>query len=332
MTAIRHRFFPNLDQLQWESTWKMVYKWRSKRATTEQLATRTLKCRPRVLGHGTVLRRATELKLVAWALDLRRDGLPVSASMLAQKAREFAEEVDKVPVGSFVASRPWQTGVLWRHRLSMRARTRQGQHSNGDGVAAVRAFRQQVQDVIHSKSIKHLYGLPLLDCVNVLYTAVNCYMVLNDCFQLGITRVMNADQAAVQFEYLPAKALDVTGTHNVWIRSAGKAKDRLTAMLLGDSQGLKYPIFLVLKTDAKTASTAKQVDEEHHGFGATYWDRTVLPMQDGAGCEIYGNKKGWWNEGLTMAFLEHHFARRPNLEDDNMLLLLDDLRAHFTPR
>lgn len=165
MAAIRHRFFPNLDQLQWESTRKMVYKWRAKRATSERLASRTLKCRPRALGHGTVLRRATELELVAWALDLRRDGLPVSAAMLAQKGREFAEEVDQVPVGSFVASRSWQTGFLWRHRLSMRARTRQGQHSNGDGVEAVRAFRQQVQAVIHSKSIKHLHVCPLLDCI-----------------------------------------------------------------------------------------------------------------------------------------------------------------------
>jgi hypothetical protein len=103
-------------------------------------------------------------------------------------------------------------------------------------------------------------------------------------------------------------------------------------MLLADSTGTKYPLFLVLKTDAKSTATSAQVDEAQHGFGDVYWRKTVLPMMDGSGAEIYGNKHGWWNEGLTLAFLDHHFGRRENLQADNVLLLLDDLRAHFTKR
>ena len=121
-----------------------------------------MRCRPRALGHETVLRRSTELQLVAWALDLRRDRLLVSSLMLAYKPREYAEEIDMIPAELFVASRPWVSSLLLCHRLSMRARTRQGQHSNGDGVAAVREFRQQVQEGIRAKSIKHVSLFPLL--------------------------------------------------------------------------------------------------------------------------------------------------------------------------
>lgn len=149
---------------------------------------------------------------------------------------------------------------------------------------------------------------------------------------VGIKRVLNADQTAVFFEYLPSKTLAPKGTSRVFIHCAGKEKDRLTDMVLADCSGKKDPLFLVLKTRAVSCQTNAVVDEVNHGFGAAYYDRTIEPLEVGSGCEIYGNKPGWWNEGLSLAFLEFHFARRPDIDTDKVLLLWDDRKAHFTPR
>ncbi|OQR86402.1 hypothetical protein ACHHYP_20489 [Achlya hypogyna] len=121
----------------------------------------------------------------------------------------------------------------------------------------------------------------------------------------GIRRVLNADQTAIFFEYLPSKTLAPTGTSRVFVHCGGKAKQRLTAMVLGDTMGRKYPLFLILKTTAKTPQTNASVDDASHGFGAHY-RKTVEALEVGSGCEIYGNKAGCWNEGLSLAFLEFH--------------------------
>jgi hypothetical protein len=155
MTKVRTRFFAEIqDDAKWDSKRKKIYFWRKNRAKSKALSSRSLRCRSRALGHGTVLQRRTELELAAWVRDLRRDGVPVSAAMLSTKAKALALEVDDIPPEQFKASRTWRNGFLRRHRLSMRARTRHGQHTNGDGIKAVRDFRQQVLNTIHAKSIK----------------------------------------------------------------------------------------------------------------------------------------------------------------------------------
>jgi hypothetical protein len=153
MALVRTKFFPDIhDHDKWNSKRKKIYFWRANRATTVSIASRVQRCRRRAFGHGTVLSPETEIELAAWARDLRRDGIPVSAAMLSTKARALASEVHNIGPGMFKASHTWQQGFLRRHRLSMRARTRQGQHSNGDGIKAVRDFRQHVLNTIHAKS------------------------------------------------------------------------------------------------------------------------------------------------------------------------------------
>ncbi|KAG3154399.1 hypothetical protein PC128_g22366 [Phytophthora cactorum] len=44
---------------------------------------------------------------------------------------------------------------------------------------------------------------------------------------------------------------------------------------------------------------------------------------------MYGNTKGWWSGELSLTFLRHHFANRPD-KDKPLLLLWDDLSAHWT--
>ncbi|KAG6943960.1 hypothetical protein JG688_00017346 [Phytophthora aleatoria] len=44
---------------------------------------------------------------------------------------------------------------------------------------------------------------------------------------------------------------------------------------------------------------------------------------------MYGNTKGWWSGKLSLTFLRHHFANRPD-KDKPLLLLWNDLSAHWT--
>jgi hypothetical protein len=111
--------------------------------------------------------------------------------------------------------------------------------------------------------------------------------------QLNVDRVYNADQTAVLYEYVPKTTINQAGAKTIWVKSAGKAKERITAMLLGDSQGNKLPAFLVAKSvPSKNSDTAKENRELRHGFGRRVWNQ-VETFQKSSGVQVYGNTKGW---------------------------------------
>ncbi|RHZ04965.1 hypothetical protein DYB26_013556 [Aphanomyces astaci] len=58
--------------------------------------------------------------------------------------------------------------------------------------------------------------------------------------------IYNADQTAVNYEYLPTKTINKTGEKTIWVKCGGKTKERVTDMLLADSTGTKHPLFLVM--------------------------------------------------------------------------------------
>lgn len=60
-----------------------------------------------------------------WINDLRGEGVPISSLMLTLHATKVAKE--NGVTDAFVASGWWKKRFLNRHKLSMRARTRQGQ-------------------------------------------------------------------------------------------------------------------------------------------------------------------------------------------------------------
>ncbi|RHZ15983.1 hypothetical protein DYB37_013381 [Aphanomyces astaci] len=101
-------------------------------------------------------------------------------------------------------------------------------------------------------------------------------------------------------------------------------------MLLADSTGRKYPLFLVLKT---TKSKVKEVVQENltwrNGFGRRVWSE-VEPLQDLLGCRIYGNPTAWWISGMSLEFLRYHFGDRHDRTTKKVILLWDDFSAHFT--
>lgn len=72
----------------------------------------------------------------------------------------------------------------------------------------------------------------------------------------------------VFFEYLPKRVITETALNTVWVKCGGADKERVTTMLLGDSDGITYPLFLVFKA---APSSFLWVREENaaarHGFG-----------------------------------------------------------------
>ncbi|POM67233.1 LOW QUALITY PROTEIN: Hypothetical protein PHPALM_16802 [Phytophthora palmivora] len=144
--------------------------------------------------------------------ELRGEGVDISAVILHLQALEVAAAYNKP---DFRASWSWMKRFKIHNKLSMRARTRQGQTSPEalDRIAA--NFSREVRQMMQA---------------------------------LGVTTVFNADQTAVFFEYLPARTLSKKGAKTVWVRCGGESKERATVMLLADSNGKKMAPFVVCKT------------------------------------------------------------------------------------
>ncbi|GLE11036.1 hypothetical protein PINS_up023328 [Pythium insidiosum] len=58
----------------------------------------------------------------------------------------------------------------------------------------------------------------------------------------------------------------------VWVKSSGREKERITAMLLGHASGTKDALFLVFKSSKSTIPVvAVENDLMHHGFSVRLW-------------------------------------------------------------
>ncbi|ETV77214.1 hypothetical protein H257_09101 [Aphanomyces astaci] len=141
----------------------------------------------------------------------------------------------------------------------------------------------------------------------------------------GQANLADGEKALAEFKTSIQK-----GSKTVWIKASGHEKDRVTAMLLADSKGTKYPPFLVLKSKA---STIKEVVQENltqrHGFGRQVW-KEIEDLEANFPLQIYGNPSAWWNAGISLRFLDFHFGHRRGQAVDPVLLLWDDFSAHFT--
>ncbi|RHY50824.1 hypothetical protein DYB34_005490 [Aphanomyces astaci] len=264
MAATLLKHFPHLRGPPLDTTRKKVYAWLKQSAHIKVKATnpRTSKhlC-SRELGMATTLPKESEEQIAVWVHSMRKDGVPVTPQMIQIMALETAIDVG-LDESAIVASWSWLEGFKRRFRLSLRTRTRQGEDTQGDGDAALATFSARVAQVVRVNDIDVIY---------------------------------NADQTGVNYEYLPTKTLNARGDNTVWIKCGGKSKDRATAMVMADSTGKKYPLFLVLKTPA---SKIKAVVQENltfrQGFGKQLW-KDVEPLQNRFQCRIYGNTTAWWN-------------------------------------
>ncbi|OQR87548.1 hypothetical protein ACHHYP_08551 [Achlya hypogyna] len=122
----------------------------------------------------------------------------------------------------------------------------------------------------------------------------------------GVDRVYNARQTTVSYEYLPMRTIEYRGANTVWIKCACGDKERHTPILLGDSLGNKYDLFLVLE-QAKSTVAATMVENlaSFNGFDVHVW------------MEV-----GPWHQKHDIKIFSY----------PTILLLWDDVSAHWTPK
>ncbi|KAJ0392936.1 hypothetical protein ATCC90586_005107 [Pythium insidiosum] len=95
------------------------------------------------------------MKIVQWVNVVRAEGVPISSQLFRWYAMEVAREAE---IASFVASPTWQKRFLKRHRLSMRARTRQGQIRPEDAEARAAAFAEKVREEMRELGVSVVYN------------------------------------------------------------------------------------------------------------------------------------------------------------------------------
>jgi hypothetical protein len=219
MTATIDQFYSASTPPERRLLSRCIYRWSrdlpALREAAAQTRNRSL-YRVRAMGIATVLSTNAERELVTWLNLLRKDGVPVSGAMLSAKARELAVR-DGIAPESFSASHVWRRSFLKRHRLSIRARTRHGQTTPAEAMEVLAQFALDVARVAQENAVEMIY---------------------------------NADQTGVWLEYLPRTTVNDRGAKTVWVKSSGREKERITAMLLGDASGTKYAPFLVQVDDS----------------------------------------------------------------------------------
>ncbi|RHY64721.1 hypothetical protein DYB30_014022 [Aphanomyces astaci] len=214
-------------------------------------------------GMATTLPKTSEEPLAKWVRSMRTDSVPVTPRMIVM-ALEMAINAG-IEERAFTASWSWFQGFKRRFKLTLRARTRIGQDTQGDGDKALATFAARVAQVVRDNNIDVVY---------------------------------NADQTAVNYEYLSTKT--------------------------------QVPPVPSMKTKASKVKPVVQENlTQRHGFGKTVW-KEVEPLQEKVGCRIYGNPTAWWNSGIRVDFLSVHFAACSDRQDKKVLLLWDDFSAHFT--
>ncbi|KAF0702467.1 Aste57867_7790 [Aphanomyces stellatus] len=299
MESTLERFFSGVTGVARQTAWKKILHWRQQTDHITAAAKRTstsLNRTTRAIGTATTLSKEAEENIAKWVSQLRSDGIPVSRQLLSCKAMEVAKYLGFTPQ-QFKASQTWVSGFLRRWRMAMRSKTRSGQANLAQGEKALEDFAMKIREVVQTQEIENIY---------------------------------NADQTGINYEYLPKQTVDSKGSKTVWIKCAGHEKDRMTAMLLADSKGTKYPLFLVLKSQqSKVKKVVQDNLTNRNGFGKQVW-REVEELHERHPSRIYGNPTAWWNESISIAFLKYHFGYREGKDVKKVLLLWDDFSAHFT--
>ncbi|GMF63875.1 unnamed protein product [Phytophthora fragariaefolia] len=179
----RAKFYKGLAGTQLRSKRTSVYLWCKQKARLVELCQSTsiaTQRKVRLRGTGTTLSRDAEVHLVKWINAYRAQGLPVSSLLLHRKALAVGRDIG-IPVEIFTASRGWVKGFLRRNRMSLRARTRQGQVPPQDANKALLDFNRQVKQTMA---------------------------------ELGTDVAYNADQTPVFFDYMPKSTITTKGAHS----------------------------------------------------------------------------------------------------------------------
>lgn len=122
-----------------------------------------------------MLSHEQEEEIVLFVNGLRKQGVPVSTTMLTIRAKEVAAEAG---INAFGASASWVIGFKRRHQMSIRTATRQGQTSPKDLEMIAAAFAVQVEELVRQLGLKRVYNADQTGYIYCLIYLI--YILTND--------------------------------------------------------------------------------------------------------------------------------------------------------
>lgn len=163
-------FYPSLDGTQYDTKRTQIYRWKENRAKllVAAAAHQGAHTKVRKMGVGTLLPNAVEGEIVQWVNDFRKEGIPISAFMLRETAKERAI---KAGIKPFRALSSWVEGLKARHRFSMQSATRQGKIRPEDIDAVSTAFAAEVHDIVRQLGVSRV--LMSIRLVSIVHAVVS---------------------------------------------------------------------------------------------------------------------------------------------------------------
>lgn len=167
-------------------------------------------------GRPPLFRESCQSELLAMIQRARSAGRNIARQDLQVWATTIA---DTKGIRGFKASEGWLTKFMSRHSLSLRRRT-------GNG-----------------------YGLPA-DYDTRLCQMVTEIEMLREKFSVPDKLIINADETAIFYDNVDARTVDFKGERSIRVRSTGKEKSRITAMLACALSGHILQPLAILKGSA----------------------------------------------------------------------------------
>ncbi|XP_015441642.2 pogo transposable element with KRAB domain [Pteropus alecto] len=206
---------------------------------------------------------------------MQAKGDPITREAMQLKALEIAQEMN-IPEKGFKASLGWCRRMMRRYDLSLRHKV---------------PVPQQLPE----------------DLTEKLVTYQRSVLALRRAHDYQVAQMGNADETPICLEVPSRVTVDNQGEKPVLVKTPGREKLKITAMLGVLADGRKLPPYIVLR--------------------GTY----IPPGKFPSGMEIRCHRYGWMTEDLMQDWLEVVWRRRAGaLPEQRGLLIVNGFRGHAT--
>lgn len=206
---------------------------------------------------------------------MQAKGDPITREAMQLKALEIAQEMN-IPEKGFKASLGWCRRMMRRYDLSLRHKVPVPQHLAEDLTEKLITYQQSV-------------------------------LALRRTHDYEVAQMGNADETPICLEVPSRVTVDNQGEKPVLVKTPGREKLKITAMLGVLADGRKLPPYIILR--------------------GTY----IPPGKFPSGMEIRCHRYGWMTEDLMQDWLEVVWKRRTGaVPKQRGMLILNGFRCHAT--
>nr|CCA17206.1 AlNc14C31G2904 [Albugo laibachii Nc14] len=100
-------------------------------------------------------------------------------------------------------------------------------------------------------------------------------------------------------------------------------------MFLANSEGKKFPLFIVFKSKPSKNTEAQALNVlTLHDFGRVLW-REIEESRDANDVQVYGKSTAWWNTAMIIEWMQFIVGNRTTASEP-ILLLFDSFSGHWT--